>query len=602
MRSNPVAGADGQNLDAAELRFNIYAVLLGTAAISTVGVSIAQDLALLREQALPTALFSLCIALSWYLSFSIFPRARLSISLDMSFLLTALCVLPKPIPLAVALGGGLLGSTLRRSELEARQQRFLPALCLNTGSLVLAALAGQRVAGWLVSHWQFRALGWWTVLSIAALFVAYNLVNLVVMSTAVVLRGERILPYLSHYLKYMPTLEIFTIPLALGLALLYAAAGIWGFIPLSGTILTASGLLKRLNRAQGDLSRANEQLQSRSRELRTIYTIGREISSSLDPQVVFHRISANLKRVLDAPHLFLSFRQSGATETYMEYVARDGVVQPRPPRPLGEGFTNWMVESRKPLLLGDIQVDRDQLPCAPVVLDPSIRSILAAPLSVQHEAIGVLCVQSPRVAAYTVDHLSVLTTIALQAAIAIENARNYQLAIVDQLTHLYLRDFFTRKLSEEQARSRRYGSSFTVLMIDVDWFKEINDGVGHMMGDRYLKQVGEIILETMRAADIPCRWGGDEFCVLLPETDREGARAIAERLRTRVEETVLRIGDQAIRATVSIGIASYPEDSPGNVQGLLDRADRALYAAKQAGRNRVLLASDPLDAPIAATR
>jgi diguanylate cyclase (GGDEF)-like protein len=602
MRSNPVAGAGGQNLDAAELRFSIYAVVLGAAAIAVVGAYMAPELALLREQALPAALFGLCIALSWYLSFSIFPRARLSISLDMSFLLTALCVLPRPIPLAVALGGGLLGSALRRADREVRQQRFLPVLCLNTGALVAAALAGQKVAEWLSPHWQFRDLDWWTVVSIAALFVVYNLVNLLVMSTAVVLRGERILPYLSHYIRYIPTLEIFTMPLALGLALLYAAAGIWGFIPLSGTILTASGLLKRLNRAQGELSRANEQLQNRSRELRTIYTIGREISSSLDPQVVFRRISANLKRVLDAPFLFLSLRQRGATESYMECVALDGIVQPRPARPLGEGFTNWIVESGKPLLLGDIQVDRDQLPCAPVVLDPSIRSILAAPLTVQHEAIGVLCVQSPRVGAYTVDHLSVLTTIAHQAAIAIENARNYQLAIVDQLTHLYLRDFFTRKLAEEQARSRRYGSSFAVLMLDVDWFKEINDGVGHMTGDRYLQRLGEIILETMRAADIPCRWGGDEFCVLLPETDREGARAIAERIRARVEETVLRLGEQAIQTTVSVGIASYPEDSPGNVQGLLDRADRALYAAKQAGRNRVLLASDSQDAPMAAIR
>jgi len=595
-------GGSGQNLDAAERRFRIYALLLGLAAVVVVGVYVAPHPALLRRQALPTVLFSLFIALSWYLSFSIFPRARLSISLDMAYMLTALCVLPKPIPLAIALGGGLLGSALRQADPEARQKPFLPVLCLNAGSLVLTAFAGQEVAGRLAAHWQFRALSWWTVGAITALFIAYNLVNLAVMGTAVVLRGEKILPYLWHYLRYIPTLEIFTIPLALGLALLYAAAGIWGFTPLGGTILIASGLLKKLNRAQSDLSRANEQLQHRSRELRTIYTIGREISSSLDPQVVFNQISANLQRVLDAPFLFLSLRHRGATESYMESVARDGVVQPRPQRPLGEGFTNWVVESRKPLLLGDIHLDRDLLPCAPVVLDPTVRSILAAPLTVHHETIGVLCVQSPRVGAYTVDHLSVLTTIAQQAAIAIDNARNYQLATVDQLTHLYLRDFFMRKLSEEQARSRRYGSSFAVLMLDLDWFKEINDRLGHLTGDRLLKLVGEIIRETMRAADIPCRWGGEEFCVLLPETDHEGARAIAERIRTRVAEMVMHLGEHAVRTTISIGIASYPEDSPGNLQGLLDRADRALYAAKQAGRNRVLMATDPREGQVAAAR
>jgi diguanylate cyclase (GGDEF)-like protein len=236
-----------------------------------------------------------------------------------------------------------------------------------------------------------------------------------------------------------------------------------------------------------------------------------------------------------------------------------------------------------------------------VVLDPSVRSILAAPLNVHHETIGVLCVQSPKVSAYSIDHLSVLDTIAQQAAIAIDNARNFQLATVDQLTHLYLRDFFRRKLSEEQARSRRYGSGFAVMMLDLDCFKEINDRVGHLTGDRLLQRVGEIVRETMRAADIPCRWGGDEFCVLLPETDGEGARAIAERIRIRVAETELRAGEHVVRSTLSAGIATYPNDAPGNLPALLDRADQALYAAKQAGRNRVLLAAEIGGAPMAAT-
>jgi diguanylate cyclase (GGDEF)-like protein len=597
---NKSAPQDGQKVDAPERRFRIYACLLGLAALVIVGLQLFSAVDLMKEEAAELVLFVLFIALSWYFSFSIFPRARLSISLDMAYLLTALCVLPRPLPLAVALGGGLFGSALRQVDRQSRHTPFLPVLCLNTGSLVLTALTGQWVSIVLQDHWQFRALTWWTLATITALFLAYNLTNLAVMGTAVALKRESIVAYLGHYLRYIPTLEIFTIPLALGLVLLYAAAGPAGFAPLAGTILIASGLLKKLNRAQTDLSRAHEQLQHRSRELRTIHTIGREISSSLDPQVVFNRISANLQRILDAPFLFLSLRHRGATESYMEYVAHNGVVQPRPERPLGEGFTSWIVESRRPLLLGDIQVDRDSLPCAPVVLDPVVRSILAAPLTVHHETIGVLCVQSSRQSAYTVDHLSVLTTIAQQAAIAIENARNYQLATVDQLTHLYLRDFFQRKLEEEQARARRYGSTFAVLMLDLDWFKEINDRLGHMTGDRFLQRVGDVIRDSMRAADIPCRWGGEEFCVLLPETDRDGARAIADRIRARVGELVMHVGKDAVRTTLSVGISCYPTDTPGALQALLERADQALYAAKQAGRNRVLMA-DELQAPVAAS-
>jgi diguanylate cyclase (GGDEF)-like protein len=248
------------------------------------------------------------------------------------------------------------------------------------------------------------------------------------------------------------------------------------------------------------------------------------------------------------------------------------------------------VETRRPLILADLQTDRDSLPCAPVILDRSVRSILAAPLVVTHGAIGVLCVESPRSRAYTLDHLSVLTTIAQQAAIAIENARNFEMATVDQLTQLYLRDFFFRKVHEEQARARRYGSTFAVLMLDLDSFKEINDRLGHVAGDRYLQKVGEVIRESMRKPDVPCRFGGEEFCILLPEADAEGARAIAERIRTSVAQLEVRAGAHSMSTTVSIGIACYPADYRDSIHGLIDRADRAMYVAKKTGRNRTVLA------------
>ena len=125
-------------------------------------------------------------------------------------------------------------------------------------------------------------------------------------------------------------------------------------------------------------------------------------------------------------------------------------------------------------------------------------------------------------------------------------------------------------------------------MLDLDSFKEINDRMGHLAGDRYLQKVGEVIRETMRAADIPCRYGGEEFCVLLPETDLDGATRIAERIRTRVSNLEVRIGDGVLRATISVGIAAYPADYPGTIQGFLEKADQALYLAKQSGRDRVI--------------
>ena len=587
----PEPGA--HNLDPGARRFAIFAIALGVVAVvSSLSLLVPAHEALAAE-ALPLALFAAFIALSWFFSFSLFPKAQLSISLDMTYMLTALAVLPPPLPVAVALLGGIAGALLRRLDREFDRAEFVPSTALNTGSLVLAAWAGQWATGRLVPEWPVTGVSWGTVGTIATLYAVYCIANLAVMGLAVALKGERVLPYVWHYLRFLPTLEVYAIPLSLGLALLYAASGAAGFAPLGGTILIAAALLKKLNRARSELSRALEQVQSRTRELKTVNTIGREISSSLDPQIVFSKIAFHLSRILDAPFLILSLRQRGAIETYVEFVARDGRVQPRQERPLGEGFTHWIVEAKRPLMLADLNAEKDSLPCAPVVLDPEVRSILAAPLPVEHgqEAIGMLCVQSPRPTAYGVEHVSVLTTVAQQAAVAIDNARNYQLATVDQLTHLYLRDFFRRKLQEERARAQRYGSGFAVVMVDLDRFKQINDRLGHLAGDRYLHKVGAVVRDTMRAADIPCRWGGEEFAVLLPETDRDGAHSIAERLQARIGSLRTMIGDAVVQTTVSAGIAIYPQDTvDGSLDVLLERADKALYAAKQAGRDRIVTA------------
>ena len=146
-------------------------------------------------------------------------------------------------------------------------------------------------------------------------------------------------------------------------------------------------------------------------------------------------------------------------------------------------------------------------------------------------------------------------------------------------------------------RARRYGSTFALLMMDLDYLKSINDRLGHVAGDQYLRRVGEVIRETIRGADVPCRYGGEEFCVLLPETEPEGANIMAERIRVAVSQMEVQAGGSTTRATMSVGVACYPSDYPGSTQGLIDRADQALYAAKQAGRNRVMRASDLVATP-----
>jgi len=576
--------------DASERRFRTFAYGLGLSAVTVTIWHVLLTPETVRDHLLPAACFSLFIGFAWYFSFSIFPKARLSISLDMAYLMTAICVLPEPVPILVAFCGAVLGSHLRFRETRSAGKPFLQALSLNTGGLVLAAVVGRWVVFALAPHWQFDVLTWWTVLCVTALFVTYNVTNVLTMLSAMALKRDPVLPHLISYARFLSSIEIFTLPLCLGLALLYAGSGIWGFVPLAVTILLASGLLKKLNQTRSDLSEVNTQLQDRWRELRILNTIGKDINSSLDPEVVFLQISRHVQRILDAPYIFLSLYHRLPAETYVEYVARDGQVQPRADRFLGQGFTAWILESRRHVLIMDLAIDRESIQCAPVVIDPSVRSIMATPLIFNNEVFGLLCVQSGRPQAYTVDHLNLLTTVGQQAAIALENARNFQMATVDQLTRLYLRDYFYRKVSDEQVRSRRYGSTFTLLMLDLDSFKAINDRLGHLAGDRYLQRVGEAIRETMRAADVPCRYGGEEFCVLLPETDVPGAMRIADRIRRRIANLEVRVGSESIRTTISVGVAAYPSDYPGSIQGLLEKADQALYAAKQSGRDRVVAA------------
>ena len=180
------------------------------------------------------------------------------------------------------------------------------------------------------------------------------------------------------------------------------------------------------------------------------------------------------------------------------------------------------------------------------------------------------------------------------------NARLTDESTHDDLTGLYDRGYFDLVLKREVRRAARYGHSLTLVMADIDHFKRFNDTYGHQMGDQALKQVAELLLSSVRAADYVCRYGGEEFAILLPETDLVAARTMAERSRQRVEQQPVDVGKgQPAPLTVSLGVATYPEHADDS-SSLLAQADAALYDAKAAGRNRAITASPPAEPPEAA--
>jgi diguanylate cyclase (GGDEF)-like protein len=219
-------------------------------------------------------------------------------------------------------------------------------------------------------------------------------------------------------------------------------------------------------------------------------------------------------------------------------------------------------------------------------------TIFTLPISTAREVMGV--VQLQRKAAFKTREREALEALCREAAEALENAylraELHQLATTDQVTGLYNRAQLHRQLEKEAAKSQRYGHPLSLLMLDIDGFKLVNDCLGHAAGDRALCLLTSVLKNELRVLDTPCRWGGDEFCILLPETTLEGSIAVAGRMRHRFKTIIVEQLTESCRLpipiTLSIGIISN-SDGLLTAEQLLTFADRALYAAKRGGKNQV---------------
>jgi len=178
----------------------------------------------------------------------------------------------------------------------------------------------------------------------------------------------------------------------------------------------------------------------------------------------------------------------------------------------------------------------------------------------------------------------------LQEELKATNRRLEELSNTDGLTKLYNRRYFMELLELEFQRASRYQARFAFLMIDLDHFKNVNDNYGHLMGDRVLYEIAQILQESLRINDVVGRYGGEEFTLFMPETDLKGALVVAERYRKRIEDFVLVEKSHRLKVTISMGVAFYPHPGLNSVDDLIRLSDNALYKAKRNGRNRVEVA------------
>jgi diguanylate cyclase (GGDEF)-like protein/PAS domain S-box-containing protein len=333
--------------------------------------------------------------------------------------------------------------------------------------------------------------------------------------------------------------------------------------------------------------------EQHTRELRALHNATTALITTLD-------LEALLSRILDAAISAIPAGEKGrlhliALDTgQLEMRASIGYSDPRIQKitvPGSEGYITKSVRTGRPILLDDLRANQYSEPEAKMPEANEIRSAIVAPLILNDQVLGALSLESSQTTAFANADLDLLASFAATASAAIRNAQLHakvqKLAITDALTGLYNRRGFFELGPREIERALRFGRPLTAIMLDIDHFKVVNDTYGHSVGDQVLSNVATLCSSNIRKVDILGRYGGDEFSLLLPETDTFTANSVAERLRAIIEESGVMVDASLVKVTISLGVTRATADIE-DLEALLRRADKALYAAKQGGRNRVV--------------
>jgi len=343
---------------------------------------------------------------------------------------------------------------------------------------------------------------------------------------------------------------------------------------------------------------SHEQLREQDEEITLVNRLTAIITSSMSIQMIFEAFARKLKEVVDIDWATIALID-GSELHFLALSSTIGSAWQLDERiPLEGTGTEYACRERQAVYEADLK-RHHRFWTWESHLKQGICSVVYLPLNVADRTIGSLILASRKPNAYSGRQIKLLEKVALQIAAPIENVQLYarveQKSRIDELTGLFNRRHFEERLKEEVSRHSRYGDVFSIFMLDLDNFKAYNDAYGHPAGDILLNHVGGIVKNSVRDADQAFRYGGDEVVVILPQTARDDAYVVAERVR---EQIAGEMEKKAITVTCSIGLASYPTD--GVIAGeLVDVADSALYYAKRTGGNRVYLSSkipsEPLD-------
>jgi diguanylate cyclase (GGDEF)-like protein len=334
-------------------------------------------------------------------------------------------------------------------------------------------------------------------------------------------------------------------------------------------------------------------LERRNRELEVLIEIGKALTSTIDHEDVLDLIMGQINRLLksQAWSLLLLNEQTGGLTFEIAISPATEKLKGLRLAP-GQGIAGWVAEHGLPLLIADVCEDTRFSNMVDKTSPFVPRSVLCVPVRSKDHVLGVIELSNGSDEdSFTQADLQILSTISDYAAIAIENARNFrrisELVITDDLTGLYNGRHFHALLGEEIERVRRFGGKLSLIFIDLDYFKKVNDTHGHLVGSRTLTEIGQLIRKHLRKVCKPARYGGDEFVIILPNTNKSGAMTLANRLLEIFRAHVFHNDEGApFNLTASLGVATFPDDAQ-NKDDLIRLADKAMYRVKEASRNAV---------------
>lgn len=349
---------------------------------------------------------------------------------------------------------------------------------------------------------------------------------------------------------------------------------------------------RKLQTGKEALERANEELESRLAEIFFTHEFFKALTSFSSVDDVCSLIVDGANGILGAEIscVYLFERQDWTLRLHSSQGRSEDAFQPVvrvSETILGQAFRDGYVQE------SDVPLGAESARWARIAEE--IRSQSAVLLRTGDHLIGVLVVASSSYREFSSAESERLQVIANQSSLSLQNALLHEelerLSVTDRLTELYNHGYFQQRLEEEVARADRFTHKLSLIMLDIDDFKEFNDTYGHPRGDSVLRAVSNIIRQNLRDMDIAARYGGEEFVIVLPETDLEGAHGVAERIRHGVEQHTFSGGDDIppLRKTVSVGVATFPLQATTPAR-LIEAADVAMYAAKGEGKNRVRVA------------